>query len=521
MIVASIQKLFKGSMAKLQKARMSGIYSLVFALLIIVLLFLIFRLPGLGYDISNSDAARWHRRSESFLIALKEGDLASTYQHYQPGITLMWINAPVKQVAFWYQLWGQPENTEPKTLENADYYPIIHGVSKAVMVGVLMFLLAFQVYAVIRLFSGLVGVIFGFLMATEPYLIGIDRWFHLTSFETYFGFSSFLALLLWQKFKKSYFLGISAMFFVLAVYSKVTSLIILPVLLVVFAQSLGREKLKKFLIPLAVFFCFVLLGFLLLLPALWVEPFVVLDKMFRAISSAVTDDPVAFQISGILYYAFYPLILLLKLSPITLILSVLALVNFRKWVSKGDFKSYTVLLLLYVGVLLVSLTFADKKIDRYVVSLIPALLLAVAVYIGQFRRNLQVLVLSSSLIFTLWVSIVYFPVYSAYYSPIFGSDSTSKAMSIGVYDNSGEYYAQAAFYLNDAGRSKKTFVPHNVESFSYYYKGVLLREFAGDIDYIVLSASHLPDLNDYPGCSKFVKAFGHRLEPIIYVFGCN
>ncbi|EKD96540.1 MAG: hypothetical protein ACD_24C00003G0003 [uncultured bacterium] len=45
-------------------------------LLVILFLFFIFRLPGLGKDISNSDAARWHRRSEDFLNALKSGNFA-------------------------------------------------------------------------------------------------------------------------------------------------------------------------------------------------------------------------------------------------------------------------------------------------------------------------------------------------------------------------------------------------------------------------------------------------------------
>ena len=84
------------------------------------MLFLFLRLPGLGRDIANSDSIRWHRRSEKFLSALKQRDLSSTYQHYQPGVSLMWINSIVKQAAFSYQLATiSSSDNAPKTLENA------------------------------------------------------------------------------------------------------------------------------------------------------------------------------------------------------------------------------------------------------------------------------------------------------------------------------------------------------------------------------------------------------------------
>ena len=154
---------------------------LIYSLIAIV--FLAFRLVGQGSDMANSDSIRWHRRSEKFLTAIKQGDLKSTYQHYQPGVILMWLNAPVKQAGFWYQI---NQTDEPKTLENADYFPIIHGYSKNVVVLVLLALLLYQMWAISKLFSKEASYIYGLLIALEPYLIGIDRWFHLTSLETYF-----------------------------------------------------------------------------------------------------------------------------------------------------------------------------------------------------------------------------------------------------------------------------------------------------------------------------------------------
>jgi len=53
----------------------------------------------------------------------------------------MWINSIVKQVAFTHQL---KTTGDPKTLENADYYSIIHGISKGALVIVLAVLLLLQ-----------------------------------------------------------------------------------------------------------------------------------------------------------------------------------------------------------------------------------------------------------------------------------------------------------------------------------------------------------------------------------------
>ena len=164
-------------------------------LLIVLFLFLIFRLPGLGKDISNSDAVRWHRRSEDFLNALKSGNFADTYQHYQPGVTLMWLDAFVNDVSFRYQIY---KGLEPKTLENSTHYPVVHGISKSLLVLVLGALLFVQVFLVRKLFGNEISLVFGFFISVEPYLIGINRWFHLTSLETFFSFASFLFILNWE-----------------------------------------------------------------------------------------------------------------------------------------------------------------------------------------------------------------------------------------------------------------------------------------------------------------------------------
>lgn len=73
---------------------------------IFAVLFLATRFFGLGSDVVNPDATNWHVRAEQFVVGLKHGQLERTYQHYQPGVTLMWIvgmymNRPTKAIITW------------------------------------------------------------------------------------------------------------------------------------------------------------------------------------------------------------------------------------------------------------------------------------------------------------------------------------------------------------------------------------------------------------------------------------
>ena len=201
-------------------------------------LFLILRLYGLGTDISNSDALRWHKRSVNFLMAIKSLDFKSTYQHYQPGVTLMWIDSVVNQLGFWTQ---KTLKQTPKTLENADYYVIENGAATALVVIILFSLLILQTKLIEELWNEKTAIYFAFLMSVEPYLIGIDRWFHLTSLETYFALTSILLLLVWKKNGGNRLVVFSAFFLSLSVLSKLTTLIILPVYIYIFVSRLKRS----------------------------------------------------------------------------------------------------------------------------------------------------------------------------------------------------------------------------------------------------------------------------------------
>lgn len=476
---------------------------------------MLIRIPGLGSDMSNSDSVRWHRRSERFLTAIKQHSPADTYQHYQPGVTLMWINSFVKQIGFSTQ---QQLFEETKTLENADYFPIIHGASKAVLVVILGFLLVYQMWLIKNIFSSNASLLFGILVIFEPYLIGIDRWFHLTSLETYLGMAAFLSLLYWflisvedRKLRKR-FLFISSLFFVLAVLSKLTSLILGPVLVSILIADYSKNKSLRHIVLFSIFSSILFVG---LFPSMWAEPVSVIYKLINAITNAVEGDIRGEEYQGLMSVFYYPSILMFKLSPITLLLFVASLVGVKKVTKEKS----GLFVLIYLLSFLVLLTISDKKIDRYVVAIIMPLLLFVSIYLSKLSQSIKLIFVVAILAVFSWSFYVYYPLFSSYHSPIFGIKSISRALKYRIYDNSGEYYAPAARHLNDLGRDKYTWVPYNIEAFSHYYKGNLQRDFDENTDFVVTSVNHLDDVIE--NCPDLEKSFGTRFESVVFVFSCK
>jgi len=473
---------------------------------IIIVIFLLLRLPSIGADITNSDAIRWHRRSEKFLDALKQQEFVSTYQHYQPGVTLMWINSVVKQASLTYQ---RNFVEEPKSLEHSNYYPKIHGISKGAMVLALVALLFLQMHAIKDLFSEKVALFYGFLVATEPFLAGIDRWFHLTSFETFFAFTSFLMLLMWKRGTYKYALHLSAIFFSLAVYSKLTAAVIAPALLVIFLSE------KKSIKPFVNFVVISLAAFILLLPALWVDPQLVLSKFYGAVTNAITSDIRIEQLNEITSKLFYPMVIGYKLSPLVLVLLAITALNFKKIWKEG----YIKFVLWYLFFYLIALSLSDKKIDRYTLALIPPFLLLVSCYLTKLKKGVQRKFVLLTIIFTLWVAHTYHPVYSGYYSPLFGG--AKKALEVGVFENSGEYFAQAAQYLNEKEGKPLVAVPNNVDAFAFHFKGHVQVNPSAQSDYVVWSHDiDRKEVPAYEGCTDIEKKLGTNDLTYVYIFRC-
>ena len=327
-------------------------YSFQLGTVLTLTLFLYMRLPGLGTDITNSDAVRWHRRTTNFLQALKSGDFKETYQRYHPGVTIMWTNAIIKQGFQSYD--SSLAVPQGITIENSAFYPQIHQYSKTLQVFLLTVLLGCQLFLINILYGRRITLFYALVLAIEPYMVGIDRWFHLTSLETYLAFTSLLSLLVWKKSYSSKFLFLSAFTLALAILSKVGVLVILPVFLSIFLDSCRCESYVTVGKKALGFFALLCLFIFLLFPALWVDPYYVFQKILNGIVGGISEDVRFNPFTGWLAYFYYVVVFVMKLSPLTLIIFPLALLKRFKEVSD---KKY---IFLYFLLYCVSLAISDK-----------------------------------------------------------------------------------------------------------------------------------------------------------------
>jgi hypothetical protein len=485
--------------------------------LVIVLLFIVCRIPGGDSEMLNSDGARWHRRSEKFLTAIKTGDFASTYQHYQPGVTLMWINAATKQIT-----WAAQDTFKvPRwSLENATDFPKIHAISETILVLVLSIIFLYQLMLVIKLTGPKTALLYGLLIATEPYLIGIDRWFHLTSLESYLAFSAYLTYLYsFTKQSKKVYIGTGALI-ALATLSKLTAAVVLPLILVTeILHAVYAKNIQRGLISILLILGSFGVVFVALFPALWVNFFDVVIKLVTAASSAVENDVREQYFNFPLSFVYYPIILGYKLSPLTLMTFGVSLTLAIRSIS-GKGNGLSRMLPAYFLAFFLTLTLSAKKIDRYSLSMFQPLILFICIYLTNFKTKMLVIFIAFQLIVSGCIYYLNSQALSGYYSPILGGAET--ALRLGVYENSGEYFAQAALYLNNKGRVD-VYVPDNYDAFKYYYKGVTTQDLSMATKYVVTSVDFdrkLPRLIN--GCTELEKTFGSKYSlPAVYIFSCS
>lgn len=477
-------------------------------LILISILFFTLRLIGLGFDQTNNDSARWFNRSENFLQAIKDGNFSETYQKYHPGVTLMIINSLLRQTFYTYQYSFMEQKID---FMSPFLFPFFNLVSKFGNIIVVYFLLLFQVYLVSKIWRKKTALVYFLFLAVEPFFIGINRWFHLTSFEVMFGFTAILLILYWFKIKKIIYLIFSAIFLGLAVLTKLTSIILLPVIFFVIFSNFKKDKSLSSL----VLFSIISYGtFCILFPAMWVDPIIVISRLLDSIFHAVGEDPRRVQLGFYTNLFYYPLILLFKSSPIIIILFNFAIQNYKK------IKSFelNVLFLTLISYFLF-LSFSDQKIDRYSLVFFPSIILISSIFVSKLEEKYIYIYSSFSVLFAFFVFTFYSYQFSAYYNPLLGG--TSSALKFGVYENGGAYFNEAAFYLNNREIKNNVLVPDNYEAFSYFYFGKSVRDKSLNYYYVVTSLDIDRLSFNNLGCGNLIQTFGPIDQKVVAIYSCK
>ena len=396
--------------------------------------FLSTRLPRLANDVINPDGVLWHSRSEQFVVGVKHKLFEKTFQHYQPGVTLMWIVGSAAEI------FKQITNI---TVYNSETYVRFDFVAKSALVLVQLILSILIIYHL----SKITGFLKAFLITTiftfEPFFIGNSRLLHM---DVLSGLLVFLCLILVYEITqkpnviKSIFIGLllSLSFLTKSLFLGVLFYVVFYLLFSVFIlKNEKRETLKSLAYILISFFVFTLLLF----PALWKDPVYYLFEMtFR-------EGQIAGMVEGhrqIVFgkqvmnggAAFYFLVFLMKISPFILtgfFLFIFYKLKFveistkiREYVKNKKIDFGLFLSVFYLGYI-VFMIIAPKKIDRYIIFMYPVFAyLAYSGYefvLSRFKNKSVGVVLTTFLfsVFVLLPIIKIFPWYFTYTSPIFGS----------------------------------------------------------------------------------------------------
>jgi len=410
-------------------------YLPIFLILLFSVLFFSTRLLRLKNDIINPDGSLWHYRSEQFIVGIKNKQFEKTYQHYQPGVTLMWVTGSAVEI--YKQITGI-------TSYDVSNFQTFDLVSKVTLVAVQFLLSVFLIF----LLSKVVGFYKSFFVVSfftfEPFFLANSRLYHMDVLLTLLLMISItLAFInlkkpeVWRSVLIGFFLSLS---FLTKSISIGALIFVIFYTVVYFFYTKQKEKI--FPVAGTVIISFAVFTFALF-PALWVRPAYYLKDMFSEVSRVGIrkgHDQIVFgKPTNNAGLPFYPLVTLMKVSPFLLIgvLScayhyIKSTLNVKKSLTNRKnllFVFSTYLLIFFLGYM-IGISLPSKKIDRYILVVFPFLSYCAVVGYQRIFQNLKsslektifaILFTLSILSFLVRPVVRLFPWYFTYTSPLFGS----------------------------------------------------------------------------------------------------
>jgi Dolichyl-phosphate-mannose-protein mannosyltransferase len=475
------------------------------------------------------DEPLWLIRSANFYQALAAGDWKDTFQREHPGVTMMWAGTIGFLLRFPdYARLADFQVVNPEALDeflgqhqHTSLGLLVAGRLVAVLGVTLAVLLALPALA--RLVGWLPATLAIFLVALDPNFIALSRLLHLDGPVAAWMLLSLLSFMSYlYTGRRTVDLLVSAVSAGLAWLTKSPALFLIPFCgLLLLLQLLGCwsqagwRRLQDWKAALAdawqagkPYLLWLLVGsavFVLLWPAMWVDPLNSLARIFSqaTIYAAEGQDSATFFM-GTVYQAgqspwfFYPVSLLWRLTPpvtLGLLLALLALLFPRQASLSPDHKKVILVLSLFTILFVVLITLSQKKADRYQIPVQPALCILAALGWVTWMRVLlprvQAPLLSSRSnrlaqntglciaigggLVVLWQflgPLQTFPYYDYYNGLLGGSQAATHVMMIGR----GEGLDQAARYLNSLPNASRlvAMARYNKGSVSYYFNGRVL-----------------------------------------------
>lgn len=375
---------------------------------IMVVLFLTAWLPRVIYSVSRPD--QWYQRAIKFWDAILSQDWSATYQQYHPGVTTMWLAGGGIKLAGWRL------GLSSAQLSTYEYDATLAGVIPLATVVAFCIVLIYVVLA--QLLDRRTAAAAGFLIGLNSFHITQSKVLHVDALLATFMLVSIAFLLLNAQRKTASSLIASGLFAGLSFLTKSPSWLLIPFAAFVIAGSnlpwmndkldwsqssrkkwhaLGWSMVRRYLIWFAV----VATVFLLLWPAMWVEPVGVLKKIVENTlleGGRTHPNPTFFNgISAVQDpgFPYYITTILWRTSLVSLPLAVLGL-----FVALFDIKRRRLRyrqslwwLILYMILFLIQMSLSAKKGQRYLLPFFLALDVLAGVglvwIVGQAPRLLR------------------------------------------------------------------------------------------------------------------------------------
>ncbi len=417
------------------------------------------------------DELKWAEGAAQFLAGLRSGDLFLTYWHFHPGTTVTWGSALL--------LWGacfSASDVAACATNYVEHLPEIIGWLRLSPVLITSFGVV-GVYLLGQRWLGNIALLTAFLLAFDPFFIAHSRILNGDAGAAILMFLSLLAYLNYQHIPqpKGTFhsmLLLSGALAGLALSTKLPAPLIglfIPAIALFFAlrAELSLKSVQNWLLAMLVWGLTSLLIFFILWPALWVDPVETLRLMyvdaFEIGEVGKGHDTFFFgQITSDPGLWFYPYVITFRLTLVTFFGVVLTLFGLG-WllmrrrqeasspIEEGA-KKLVEPVLLMIGFIIFIVLFSavsPKKLDRYVMAVIPAITLIAAIGFGIWvtMRSQQGQLFRLGLIVALQLFYVFgaAPYYLTFYNPLLGGvDQAAAQVPVGW----GEGLEEAAAYLN-------------------------------------------------------------------------
>lgn len=384
--------------------------------LILVLLYILIRLPYLGFSNFNTDSFKWKVRIYGFGSGVFNLNLIETVQKYHPGVTLMWIGT--LSVKFYNLFYESILNTPPLD-NNIDFVFSLNFFQILFIVVFQSFLVFILFYFLSQIYDPIKSFLIILTLTLEPFFLGITTTLHLDGLLNLFLINFLVTFYLFLIKSDKFYLYTSAIFFGLALLTKTTALLFISVVLIsLVLRYLIIEKLKyrlflknTFLFSLVTFFTYFIVW-----PGMWIDPIGTLKYVYEGVVVG-TEDHSQIYFGNLVNDpgAFYYLIVTFIKATIYIFPALLVVAYTQL---NTTYKKYTFEIFLFLSSILylIEISIPSKKLDRYIYTFMILLSLIIYSYIYDISKKVLIYFISINLFFIMYLNYDYF----SYYNPLFG-----------------------------------------------------------------------------------------------------